>query len=90
MRPRTRLTTPGGQEPEAYVRRTVGAEELYSRGFALPTEPRIPARWPLVVAIVAATVLLTALIYLLQPVVGVEEQDPSLGQIPSEGAAGDF
>lgn len=89
LRPRTRLTTPGGEEPEAYVRRTAGAEELYSPGFALPIEPRIPARWPLVAAVVTATLILAALIYLLLSVVSVDEQDPSLGRIPSEAAVED-
>lgn len=86
MRSRTRLTTPGGQEPEPFVRRTVGAEEFYSHGFALPIEPRIPARWPLTAAALAAVTLFAALIYLLLSMVAVEEQDPSLGEIPDEAA----
>ncbi len=86
MRPRTRLTTPDGQEPEAFVRGTFGAEEFYSHGFAMPIEPRIPARWPWVAGAVTAAVLLAVLTYSLLAVVGVEEQDPSLGEIPSEAA----
>lgn len=37
----------------------------------------------------AATVMLAALIYLLLSVVSVDEQDPSLGEIPSEAAVED-
>ncbi len=89
MRPRTRLTSPGGQEPDSLVRRTVEAEEVYSPGFALPLEPSLPARWPRFAAMVAAALLLVALVYLLLSVADVEEQDPSLGEVPSEAAGAD-
>ncbi len=88
MRPRTRLTTPGGQEPETIVTGIGGPRELYSHGFALPIEPRLPARWPWVAAFVAA-LLIGTLIYLLSLFAGVEGQDPSLGEIPSEAAGAD-
>lgn len=89
MRPRTRLTTPGGQEPETIVRGGGGARELYSHGFALPNEPRLPARWPWVAVTFVAALLIGTLVYLLSLVAGVGEQDPSLGERPSEAAVAD-
>ncbi len=89
MRIRTRLATPRGQEPEATGRRVGGARELYSRGFAVPTEPAFPSRWAWFSAGLLATLLVVALIYLVSQVAGVEEQDPSLGEIPSESAVAD-
>lgn len=84
MRPRTRLTSPDGQEPEALGSRRRGSPELYSNGFAIPAEPGLPARWPWVSAALAAALLIVALFYVLLAVAGVEEQDPSLGEIHSE------
>lgn len=84
MRPRTRLTSPGGREPDTLARRSVDAEEVYSPGFAIPVDPGLPARWPWLAVLVTAALLLVALVYLLVSVVDVEEQDPSLGEIPSE------
>ncbi len=89
MRPRTRLTTPGGLEPEASGRSADGARELYSHGFAIPTEPGLPARWPWVLAAVVAVLLISAFIYLFLQAAGLEEQDPSLGETPNEVPAVD-
>ncbi len=89
MRIRTRLATPRGQEPEPIGRRVGGPRELYSRGFAVPTEPGFPSRWAWFWAGLLAALLVVALIYLVSQVAGVEEQDPSVGEIPSESAAAD-
>ncbi|MFN2558023.1 MAG: hypothetical protein ABR592_14375 [Nitriliruptorales bacterium] len=89
MRPRTRLTTPGGQEPEATGRPIGGPRELYSHGFAVPTEPGFPARWPWISAAFVAALLIIVLVWIFSQVAGVEGQDPSLGEIPSEAAAPD-
>ncbi len=89
MRIRTRLATPRGQEPETVGRRVGGPRELYSRGFAMPAEPRFRTRWAWFSAGLLAALLVVALTYLLSQVAGVEEQDPSLGGNPSESAVAD-
>lgn len=83
MRTRTLLTTPPSRSPVEDTPTHEERPERYSRGLALPHEPRIPSRTrplQIAVAVIVALVLIAWLV--LRVLLAGQFQDPSLTGTP--------
>lgn len=84
MRTRTLLTTPPSQTPTEDVPAVRERPERYSRGLALPTEPKVPGRYRAVrIALVTAAVIALIAWLVLRVLLAGQFQDPALNEVPA-------
>lgn len=86
MRTRTLLTTPPSQTPVSDEPSAEERREVYSRGLALPTEPKVPGKHrklKIVLLTLAGLALIGWLV--LRVLLAGQFQDPALTDTPASG-----